>query len=115
MNARSTLPSSFGDFRAPSPLVKSDVTARLTAWNTVLRRIIDTAWEQALREFFDQHECGMPTEVTLRNHGVFIYPPTSQVKGLGHRQFQWRGQIVLEGWLQQQERGSRYVIHPHQS
>ncbi len=85
----------------------------LSQWISCLNRIIETAWEQVLRPFFAEHECGWPTAETLRNHGRWLIPHPSQTKGLGHRLFQWRGQIVFEGCSQQGERGSSYVIHPH--
>lgn len=92
---------------------QSPATSMLADWLTLHRRIRNEAWERVLRQFFDEHECGMPTPETLRNHGRWIIPHVAQSKGSWHQLFQWRGQIVFEGWTQQEERGRRYVIHPH--
>ncbi len=68
-------------------------------------------WDRTLRSWFDENECGLPTEETLRNHGMWLIPHYSQQRGLMHRLFQWRGQILFEGWFD--PAGGRHVIHPH--
>lgn len=99
-------------FNQPS-LSYSDAPVGIGAWMAHLTQRKNTAWDQALRQFFDEHECGLPTVETLKRHGLWVYPHLSQTKGLWHCLFQWRGQIVLEGWFQRTEHGSCYVIHPH--
>lgn len=76
-----------------------------------LRSMCHAHWERTLRAFFDEHECGMPTVETLRNHGLWMIPHASQTRGLLHKLFAWRGQIVFEGWADAVT--GQHVIHPH--
>lgn len=77
-------------------------------------RVTARAWDQTLRAFFLKRE-GMevPPAAVLREHGLWLMPPAGF--RIGHRVFQWRGQTVLEGWLDTETdpRAARYVIHPH--
>lgn len=68
-------------------------------------------WERTLRAYFDEHELGWPTPETLRNHGLWMFPHASQARGLMHRLFAWRGQIIFEGWADATT--GKHVIHPH--
>lgn len=68
-------------------------------------------WEQTLRPWLEARECGMPTPETLRNHGGWIIPHSSQHRGLAHKLFRWRGSIIFEGWFDAAT--GQHIIHPH--
>lgn len=77
-------------------------------------RVTDRAWEQVLRAWFLKHEgAEVPPEPLVREHARWLVPQISFK--IGHRVFQWKGQTVLEGWLDTETDtcSARYVIHPH--
>ena len=71
----------------------------------------DRHWDATLRQWFDENECGLPTEETLRNHGRWLIPHWSQTRGLMHKLFRWRGNVIFEGWFD--ATASKHIIQSH--
>jgi len=78
-----------------------------------IARHCDKHWESILRPWLQSRECGMPTDMTLANHGTWLIPHYSHHRGLAHKLFRWRGVIVFEGWFDAVT--GQHIIHPHTS
>lgn len=100
---------------SPAPFKTPELEELRSTFDRLRHTLINTAlthWDRTLREWFELHEGGMPSNEELAQHGLWLDPAFSSIDcaRIFERTFKWRGKPIFTGWIDLAS--GTHQIHP---